>query len=398
MMNTRFNFNAVNLARWITIALCSTILFSPFFTNVIEIGLFALCLCSQNLRNRLFQLKKQPLALGVSAFILMLVLGCFYSVADTKETLSSLWGWRKILLLPIALSLFEDNVWKDRFLSVTVGFIFICGLLSILSFLFKFGIYRFDPGIVIRNYATQGMVFAVAIYAIVMRLIYMQKITIKKEWFNFAIIFLLLVALIFMTPGRSGYLALIVLSAYFCFRLIKVKKNYGLVFFISILIPFLLFNSSMVKNRVELGVHEIENVDQAHGKETSIGLRIIAWRNALELIKKHPILGVGTGGYETAFVAYIKNQEGWEGFIHHDPHNQFMKIFVELGLIGLIVFLSFLVSSLIQKPIPFYFHLSFGVLLAWCGTSLFSSHFSTFTEGRFIYLWLGALLAYKNKK
>ena len=132
MQNISLNFNPVNAARWMIIALGITILFSPFFTNVIEISLFALCLSSQNIRHRLLEIKKQPLVIGVSAFILMLLIGCFYSVADTKETLSSLWSWRKILLLPIALSLFDENVWKDRFLSFTIGFIFICGLLSIL--------------------------------------------------------------------------------------------------------------------------------------------------------------------------------------------------------------------------------------------------------------------------
>jgi hypothetical protein len=45
-----------------------------------------------------------------------------------------------------------------------------------------------------------------------------------------------------------------------------------------------------------------------------------------------------------------------------------------------------------------YFHLGIGVLLAWCATSLFSSHFSTFTEGRFIYIWLGIMLASESNK
>jgi hypothetical protein len=65
-------------------------------------------------------------------------------------------------------------------------------------------------------------------------------------------------------------------------------------------------------------------------------------------------------------------------------------------MVGLVIFLSFLGATLFQRTTPFYFDLSVGVLLAWCGTSLFSSHFSTFTEGRFIYLWLGVLLAYKK--
>jgi O-antigen ligase len=393
-MNMRLNFNVVDLARWMVIFLSITILFSPFLTNVLEITLFGLCVFNQELRRRFTEIKKQPLLIGVGAFILMLIIGCFYSVADYQDTLRSLWGWRKILLLPIALSLFADHVWKDRFIKICVGFIFLCSLLSIVSFMWQFEVYRFAPGIVIRHYATQGMVFAVAIFSIAMGFIYQKKFNVQHEWPQIFYMISLLIAIIFMTPGRSGYLALIVLSIYFCYRTITYKKNYWVALFVCLLIPSLLLNSSMVKDRVNLGVYEISNVSTVHEKETSMGSRIIAWKNAIELIKEHPLFGVGTGGYEQAFVDHMKDYEGW--FIKHDPHNQFLKIFAELGIVGLVIFLSFLGAALFQKTPPFYFNLSLGVLLAWCGTSLFSSHFSTFTEGRFIYLWLGVLLAYKK--
>jgi O-antigen ligase len=393
----RLNFNVVDLARWMVIFLSITILFSPFFTNVLEITLFGLCLFNQELRRRFTDIKKQPLLIGVSAFILMLIVGCFYSVADYQDTLRSLWGWRKILLLPIALSLFADYVWKDRFIKTCVGFIFLCSFLSITSFMWQFQVYRFVPGLVIRNFSTQGMVFSVAIFSIVMGFIYQKKFKVQHEWIHIFCMISLLIAITFMTPGRSGYLALIVLSIYFFYRAIAYKKNYWAALFVCLLIPSLFLNSSMVKDRVNLGMKEISNAsDAGHGKETSMGLRINAWKNAIELIKKHPLLGVGTGGYEQAFVHSDKDQEGWVKFIQHDPHNQFLKIFAELGIVGLVIFLSFLGATLFQKTMPFYFDLSFGVLLVWCGTSLFSSHFSTFTEGRFIYLWLGVLLAYKE--
>jgi O-antigen ligase len=57
-----------------------------------------------------------------------------------------------------------------------------------------------------------------------------------------------------------------------------------------------------------------------------------------------------------------------------------------------------LASSLFQKSSKMYFHLGIGVLMAWCATSLFNSHFSTFTEGRFIYIWLGIMLASESNK
>ena len=347
-------------------------------------------------------LKKQPLAIGLGCFILMLTIGCFYSAADYKETLSSYWGWRKILLLPLALSLFEETLWKDRFLKICVNFIFLSSVLSILSFIFDFGVYDYEPGIVLRNYATQGMVYAVSIFVIVMQFIHQKKFIMSNEWPKICHIISLLVSLTFMTAGRSGYLALIILSIYFCYRVIALKKNYWTVVFVSLLIPLLLLNSNIVKERVKLGVNEIASVDTPQGQETSMGLRVTAWRNTINMIKEHPILGAGTGGFETAYVNFIKNQAdgekflSQERFLRHDPHNQFLKIFAEFGMIGFFIFLAFLASALLQKVSSFYLHLSFGILMAWFATSQFSSHFSTFTEGRFIFLWLGVLLAYKK--
>ena len=397
-MLTLSHLKMLDVARWLLIGLSITILFSPFLSNMIEIMLLGLFIFNKELRSRLANIKKQPLAIGVGAFILMLIIGCFYSMADFKETLRSLWGWRKILLLPIALSLFADHVWKDRFIKVSVEFIFLCSLLSITSFIWQFEVYRFAPGIVIRNYATQGMVFAVAIFSIVMGFIYQKKFKVQHEWPHIFYMISLLIALIFMTPGRSGYLVLIVLSIYFCYRVIIYKKNYWAALFVCLLIPSLFLNSSIVKDRVNLGINEISNVSAAYEKETSMGSRIIAWKNAIELIKEHPLLGVGTGGYEPAFVDHVKDQKGQENFLHHDPHNQFLKILAELGSIGFLIFIAFLASTLLQKVKPFYFHLGLGVLIAWCATSLFSSHFSTFTEGRFIYIWLGIMLASESNK
>jgi O-antigen ligase len=110
--------------------------------------------------------------------------------------------------------------------------------------------------------------------------------------------------------------------------------------FVCLLIPSLFLNSSIVKDRINLGINEISNVSAAYEKETSMGSRIIAWKNAIELIKEHPLLGVGTGGYEPAFVDHVKDQKGQENFLHHDPHNQFLKILAELGLIGFLIFIG----------------------------------------------------------
>jgi O-antigen ligase len=396
-MNMRLNFNVVDLARWMVIFLSITILFSPFFTNVLEITLFGLFIFNKDLRARFWSFKNQPLLLASALFILLLSIDCFYSVAPLKETLESLWGWRKILLLPLGLVLFNDALWKNKFAYSLVIFVSIVSLFCMLCYLLELSIRGQEPGVLIRNHATQGMIFAVTLFLMSAFLLFKKNILSIRRLWVLGLMLIILSVLVYMTPGRSGYLAFMVVTVYLGYLLFRAKlyKMLSVVFLLS---STLLLTSPLVGERIELGVKEMQHVDPTNIESSSMGMRMVLWKHTIELIQDRPLLGFGTGGFEEAYSQKIKDNPDWEKNILHDPHNQFLKICVEMGMFGLIVFLSMLASSLFQKSSKMYFHLGIGVLLAWCATSLFSSHFSTFTEGRFIYIWLGIMLASESNK
>jgi O-antigen ligase len=115
------------------------------------------------------------------------------------------------------------------------------------------------------------------------------------------------------------------------------------------------------------------------------------------MVRDHPIFGVGTGGFEDGYRPYGQSVAGWQGSETADPHNQFLKILGEQGLIGLAAFLFFIFRALTcRTPTP-YRQLAAAALISWCATSLANSHFSTFAEGRLIFFWLGAMLATPSK-
>ena len=395
-MLTLSHLKMLDVARWLLIGLSITILFSPFLSNVIEITLLGLFIFNQELRSRLANIKKQPLAIGAGAFILMLIIGCFYSMADFKETLSSIWGWRKILLLPLGLVLFNDTLWKNKFAFSLMIFVGTVSLFCILFYLLGLSIRGQEPGVLIRNHATQGMIFSATLFLMGMILLFKKHILPNRSLWILGFV-LILGALVYMTPGRSGYLAFMVVTVYFGYLLFR-EKQYKILSLVLLLSSTLLLTSPLVRDRIELGIKEMYHVDSATIESSSMGLRMTVWKNTIELIKDRPLLGVGTGGFEEAYSQKIKDNPEWEKHLLHDPHNQFLKIWAEMGIFGLMVFLSMLASSLLQKSSKMYLHLGIGVLLTWCATSLFSSHFSTFTEGRFIYIWLGIMLASESNK
>jgi O-antigen ligase len=111
------------------------------------------------------------------------------------------------------------------------------------------------------------------------------------------------------------------------------------------------------------------------------------------MIRDRPIFGVGTGGFQDGYRPYVAGVTGWQGYETGDPHNQFLKIQGEQGIVGLAALLFFIFSALTcSAPMP-YRQLAAAALIGWCATSLANSHFSTFVEGRLLFFWLGAMLA-----
>ena len=149
---------------------------------------------------------------------------CFYSVAPLKETLDSLWGWRKILLLPLGLVLFNDVLWKNKFAYSLMTFVVIVSLFCILLYLLELNVRGQEPGVLIRNHATQGMIFSATLFLMGMILLFKKHILPIRSTRFLGLMLMILGVLVYMTPGRSGYLAFMVVTVYFGYILFREKQ------------------------------------------------------------------------------------------------------------------------------------------------------------------------------
>jgi exopolysaccharide production protein ExoQ len=86
-----------------------------------------------------------------------------------------------------------------------------------------------------------------------------------------------------------------------------------------------LFDSSLVDSALAL-----------EGRDTSLTGRTDLWTDVIALGSKRPIVGYGFGGFWTeARAAYLKEIYIWGPL---QSHNGYIEIFVNLGLIGLVLF------------------------------------------------------------
>ena len=72
----------------------------------------------------------------------------------------------------------------------------------------------------------------------------------------------------------------------------------------------------------------------------SAGMRLEMYTNTLELIKKHPIFGGGTGSLEGEYAQLIRGTDAALVRVTN-PHNQFLATTQDLGVIGLVVLVLF---------------------------------------------------------
>ena len=107
--------------------------------------------------------------------------------------------------------------------------------------------------------------------------------------------------------------------------------------------------------------YELSQNDDPNGH--SLLQRFEFWKTALYIIKNNPILGVGIGDYEKAYsTAYDELKSPLTAENRLGSHNQFMYTCVNFGIIGLLLFCWFLISTcrLLLKRASF---LSFIILI-----------------------------------
>jgi O-antigen ligase len=386
----------IKIAQWIAAGLTIALFFSAPAVNILEGLLILSVISSRTLRNRLIEALKSFLCIAALFFYVVIIIAAIYSIAPSDEAWSMVNGWRKIIILPFAYTALFKTASKDLLLKTFLTTSIACLAWSFLSHNFPSTFfYTTSAGIVIKNHATQGMFFGISI------LICLSKAS-NSPTFHIKSIVLYLTSLIFftniltITHGRSGYvITFICLISFLIYqtRNLSLKKRI-LVLIASVVMATGLFaTAEKSRNRILEGIQEMTQ-PRSSGDPGSMGVRTYWWKHSIEMIQKNPVLGIGTGAFAVGLDNEVKDLTGPAATKTNDPHNQFLKILVEQGVIGFLVLLAVIFSAFFAKNVSQpYRMIGLTVLIGWCATSLANSHFSTFHEGHFIWFWLGAMLA-----
>jgi O-antigen ligase len=156
--------------------------------------------------------------------------------------------------------------------------------------------------------------------------------------------------------------------------LLEKKKTLFMVF---ILVAAILIGVSMAK-KTQTVVDTIQGELTPQSRTVSGKLRLSVWENSLRIIKDNPIIGVGPGGFGSAYYRY--QSEPW--LYAKDAHNYFLQITAELGIVGLAIFtlLLFVTAYNAFKQKNVLTDISTNPLLSGVVIALFGSFLHTFID------------------
>ena len=382
------------------LAVVVSMLLSTTLSVTIEGLTYVVFMANPVLRRRFIDVMlRHPLILAGYPFGIAMLVGLLHGHAPWMEALKSLVGWRRMFLVPLALAVFTDVPSKRLALRVVVATCFLGTLVSFVTDARSISLTdRLDPGIVFQNYATQGLVLSVAIVVCVAALLRPASFSgdrvLAHRWIMAGVLAALVVDVVFVLWSRTGYVSALVMSVAAAILLAPGTWRLKLATASVILVACvgLMIASPHVHQRLAQTRDQIATIDQAP-EGTPIGTRIVMWRTTWRMILDHPLLGVGLGGFQSGYAPYVRGVEGWRGHLTDDPHNQYLKLQGEMGILGLGTFLFWLVAVFRHSAPTPWRELAAAALIGWCATSLFNSDFSTQVEGRMIYFWFSAMLA-----
>jgi len=161
----------------------------------------------------------------------------------------------------------------------------------------------------------------------------------KSKYTYLLLLFILVYAIsIFTERGRAGQV-IFNLSSIFYIIYYNSRNLFRLCGLLVLLFSFqfgIYKSTNVYKDRFDAVSNIIQNNGDA-GKGKLEDIRYVFIRESLSRILQKPILGYGTGSFGTIFATEVKT--GHDFINHKTPHNQYLYVWFELGILGLVLLL-----------------------------------------------------------
>jgi O-antigen ligase len=386
MNSLQINFQDLN--NYLLLLLGFFISISIYVTDLIILLFCVSWLLSGNLGVKVKSILTNPITCSAICFFIYFLFSHLWSHENIFNTLAQ--KQSLLLLLPILYTLnFENKYIENTKYTFLIG-LFINILFSImqyftpLKYLVKTGHY--DDEIFARGFLDHFDYAVFLCFGIFLIFSLMIK---HKKYISYLLLVIIFFIALINSYGRIGIVSFLIFFPFFLYTVEKSKYIYFIISIVTLLfITVGSFSSSPFNNRIQNTIRSIEllqdppsleekiELDAIYlakkdstqlGKEyfknqilkdklwiesienkkpqyeTSLGQRYIFIKNSIQLISERPVFGFGANKFQIVYNRRFPNKS--DDITTH-PHNNFIFIMIELGIVGVIFLLSI-----------FYFHL-----------------------------------------
>jgi len=311
------------------------------------------------LKKEEFKIISTPLNIPVLSFIIICVLSLIWS----DSPFISLKELPLFLSGPLLYFVIVNNIYNERQINRIIGAVIVVGALfgiyGILQYNgidFLFWVGNVERGKVFGLFGNAGYFaeYLILPLPIAISLFLVSKNKIIKLLLLIGI--LTMVGAMALTFTRTPYLSLVIsfifmLFLFFVSRgkiLFKENKKIFIVIFTAIILIVSLFvipTSLNEKGTVLSTIKERVSLSEFVSEFTS-GRRTAIWKYTIPIIKDYPLLGSGIGSfkynslrYQAKFFDQGDNRALYPYGVADKTHNEYLQLWAELGIIGLIIFI-----------------------------------------------------------
>ena len=322
--------------------------FSPisiFITDILVFSIVAIWLIEGQFKDKWQHIKSSSWILSLLALLFLYTLGLLWG----NNHQGAQWVFEKSALLLLLPVLYTSNFSHKEIRLSVYSFISSCTLSALIALFINLGwikhLFKYSD-IFSKNWSisafmvyTEHNVYLAFVLLIVVFLIY-NNVKKTNLVISLSLVFLINGISVFSENGRSGQLAVIMMVFLFSFLVLRHKRIWFLLAIFSFCISLVLaYNySPTFKSRVITSINQSKQLDME--SSNSINTRYYLTTYSIDKILEQPIIGHGTGSFVEEYSSINKHATRILDDVHKTPHNNYLFVCFELGLIGLIIFLS----------------------------------------------------------
>lgn len=295
-------------------------------------------------------IRHNPITLPVVLLSALVLVGLTYTDAPKAYFGHHLYVYSKLPLMLMLLTLLHEPRWQRLGLLAFAAGSLITVASTYANIWFDvpwsdshnqgFGVSHH----VFNDYIAQGL--AMSFFTALASVIALDARSPAKRWTWVMVAVFTVFSITHLLQGRTGQVVLLAMFCALAWTASPAQWRTRMLTLVVVTMVALFLSSPLLRERVTSVFTEFAQYTDAGVLATSTGFRLDMWKKALEFFLSSPLWGHGTASYRL-LTEQIYADSGVCAVSCFHPHNQFLFLAVEFGVLGLVAYVMLMQRSLV---------------------------------------------------